>query len=94
MEGYVKFADADEYEVMHAQGRTMMGLPIKSRRGGKLVSGFDSTGIAPYHTNHIDLGDPSVVVYIQSRFWPDVLVKDLVFLTQDDVTDYFEPFIF
>lgn len=84
------FADADEYEVMHVQGRAALGLPRTGRRGEKLApSKQKTTDVALHLTNHLDLDDPSVVVHIQSRFWPANLIKDLTFLTRDEVADYF-----
>ena len=89
-DGYVMFTNAAEYEVMHAQGRTALGLPRTEIHNGRLAPDKQKTiDVALHRTNQINLDDAKVVVHIESGFWPAILIQDLIFLTRAEVADYF-----
>lgn len=93
MHGYVLFANNGAFQSAHAQARVALGLPHSPRRRGRIdPHGTITTDIAIHRTNQVDSGDRRVISHVKSEMWPADLVSDFVFLTRNDVADFFpEP---
>ncbi len=88
--GYVVFADESAFAAAHANARTALGLPRVGRRQGRLDPTRQQTvDVTQFRTNVANPGDPTVMTYVDDRFWPESERLNFTFLRRVNVEDYF-----